>query len=227
MKKIISLMLVASFVCASVFSVNAASSTISISGGAKVKTPVSLSYVDFKRLVEDQKGPNGTVLGNVATKFKMDPTGKAKLGKQATVLNAVRYNGSATNWIIRIGFDAGKNESGEQIFNNVGDYAITVYPYARDPKTDEITTLPFRSDDEANAYFAKAGDLYGTNRSWFFFGLFDEVDHNSCGFAVAERIKRWADWKDLSFSGTTGRGVHYAGSYTEGSSQNFLNEHIK
>lgn len=219
MKKIISLVLVASFVCASIFSVNAASSSIS---GA-TKTPVSLSYIDFRRLVEDQKGPNNTVLGNVATKFKMDPTGKAKLGKQATILNAVRYNGSATNWIIRIGFENGTNESGEKVFNNVGDYAITVYPYARDPKTDEITTLPFRNDDEANAYFARANDV---NRSWFYFGLFDDVDHNSCGFAVAERIKRWADWKDLSFSGTTGRGVHYAGSYTEGSSPNFLNEHI-
>lgn len=186
MKRIVSLVLAASFVFASVFSVSAASY---VQNGT-VKTTTFISYKDLNRLTE------------VATTEK---------GKQCRIVNAQKYNGSDTTWIVRLSF------AGE-----TADYAITCFPYGRDPKTQEITTLPFKSKEEGNAWACN-----GQKTSWFYFGLFDDVMHNSCGFGIAERIKRWPEWNDLNFSGKTTRGVYYTGSYAEGSSEAFIENHIK
>lgn len=184
MKKVISLVLAMSFVFASVFAANAAS----FSQSGATKTPTAISYRDINRLAE------------IATTVR---------GKQARVVNAIKYNGNATNWIVRLSF----GDTGDQC---AADFAITCYPYSRDPKTQMITSLPFVTVEEGTA-------IYGP--CWYYFGLFDDVMHNSCGFAVCERIKRWPDWKDLSFSGKTNRGVLYTGSYAEGNDVAFIENH--
>lgn len=173
-KRIISLVLALSFVFASVMSANAAS----FSQNGAAKTPTAITYKDITRLQD---------------------LASSTRGKQAKIVNAVRYNGSNTTWVVRLNF----GEAGDQC---AADFVITTYPYGRNPKTQEINTLPFGNVEEGTAYFGPC---------WYFFGVFDDVTHNSCGFCVAERIKRWPDWKDLSFSGVTARGVGYTGSYPQ------------
>lgn len=141
-------------------------------------------------------------------------------GKTAYIVNAKRYNDNGTTWIVRMSF----GEEGDQC---AGDFVVNCYPYARDPKTQEINTLPFKTVEEGTKMFGPC---------WYFFGLFDDLHHNSCGFAVAERIKRWPSWRDYSFSkdemegqnsGRTYRGVVYSGSYTEEMDVNFVANHTK
>ena len=196
MKKVISLVLAMSFVFASVFAANAAS----FSQSGATKTPTAISYRDFKRLVEPTKDKDGKEVPSVVEKVR---------GKKASIVNAVRYNGSNTTWIVRLSF----GEAGDQC---AADFVVTCYPYSRDPKTQTITSLPFTTVKEGTA-------IYGP--CWYYFGLFDDIMHDSCGFAVCERIKRWPDWKDLSFSGSTKRGVYYSGSYAEGNDTAFIENH--
>ena len=188
-KRIISLVLAMSFVFASVLSTNAAS--FSQSGNAK--TPTALTYKDVSRLVD------------VATHVR---------GKQHRIVNATKYNGSDTIWVVRLVSGSGMEQKQE-------DYVLNVYPYGRDPETQEVNTLPFKNVEEGTKKFGPA---------WFYFGVFDDVSHNSCGFVVAERIKRWPNWDDLSFSGPQpgnfSRGIYYTGSYKQESSDSFMEKHI-
>ena len=65
--------------------------------------------------------------------------------------------------------------------------------------------------------------MYGP--SWYYFGLFDDVTHNICGFAIAERLRRWPAWDDMTFSGVTKRNIGYSGTYTENPRYSFIEEH--
>lgn len=190
-KRIISLVLALTFVFASVLSTNAASfSQGATVGTVTTKNPTSISYKDISRLAE------------LATNVR---------GKQARIVNATRYNGSSTVWVVRLNF----GEGGDQC---AADFIINVYPYSWDSKTQSVTSLPFANVEEGTAKFGPC---------WYYFGLFDDVTHQSCGFAIAERIKRWPNWTDMSFSGVTYRGVAYNGSYTEPNDQAFIEKHIQ
>ncbi len=173
------------------FSANAATFT----GGNVVnnvitKVPTSITYEDLTRLE------------SVAT----DAT-----GKQAYIVNATKYNGSDSTWIVRLAFGNGTYENG-------ADYVITLLPYSSDVNTQQVVSLPFKD-------IAEGTEIYGT--SWFYFGLFDNDTHNICGYGLAERIKRWPRWDDLSFTGTSKRKNTYTGSYTEVCNSMFLADHIE
>lgn len=132
-------------------------------------------------------------------------------GKQAKIVNATRYNGSNTTWVARLNFGDG----GDQC---AADFVLTVIPYSWDSVKLSVTSLPFSNVEEGTAKFGPC---------WYYFGLFDDATHQSCGFAIAERIKRWPNWDDLTFSGVTYRGVSYTGSYTEGCDSAFIEKHIQ
>lgn len=190
-KRIISLVLALTFVFASVLSTNAASfSQGATVGTVTTKNPTSISYKDISRLAD------------IATNVR---------GKQARIVNATRYNGSNTVWVVRLNF----GEAGDQC---AADFIVNVYPYSWDSKTQSVTSLPFANAEEGTAKFGPC---------WYYFGLFDDVTHQSCGFALAERIKRWPNWTDASFSGITYRGVGYTGSYAEGCDVAFMEKHIQ
>lgn len=190
MKKIISLVLALTFVCATVITTNAATfSQGATVGSITTKNPTSISYKDVSRLAE------------VATNVR---------GKQARVVNATKYNGSNTTWIVRLNF----GEGGDQC---AADFVLNVYPYSWDSKTQSVTSLPFASLEDGAAKYGPC---------WYYFGLFDDATHQSCGFAVAERIKRWPNWTDNTFSGVTYRGIGYTGSYAEGCDNAFIEKHI-
>ena len=190
-KRVISLVLALTFVFASVFASNAATSNQGATvGSITTKNPTAISYKDISRLAE------------LATTVR---------GKQAKIVNATKYNGSNTTWIVRLNFGDG----GDQC---AADFVITCLPYSWDSVKLQPTSLPFGNVEEGTA-------MYGP--CWYYFGLFDDVNHNSCGFAIAERIKRWPDWDDLTFSGVTYRGVGYSGSYLEANDQAFIEKHIQ
>ena len=191
MKKfLISVLLIGAMLVSMLSSVNAANYTGGyIVNNIMTKSPTYISYEDIARLAE------------VATEAT---------GKQATIVNATRFNGSDTTWIVRLAY-------GDSAYENAGDYVLTVFPYSWDTVAGQVVSLPFKNKEEGTA-------LYGS--SWYYFGLFDDVTHNICGFAVAERIKRWPRWDELSFSGVTYRKIGYPGSYTEPCSYQFIEEHI-
>lgn len=184
MKKIIGIVSIVAMMLTMAFSANAAQ--YSLNGNAKA--PTSISYKDISRLVE------------VASSVK---------GSQAKVVNAMRYNGSNTTWIVRLSYGAeGANSE---------DFVLTTYPYVYDMEKKQVTSLPFKNVEEGTQMFGP---------SWMYFGLFGDNDFNSCGFCVAERIKRWPKWNDLSFNGTTKKGITYKGSYAEPCSSTFLEDHM-
>ena len=203
-KRIISLVLALTFVFASVLTTNAASfSQGATLGTITTKTPVAISYKDISRLAE------------IATNVR---------GKQARIVNATKYNGSNTTWIVRLNF----GDDGNQC---AGDFVVNVYPYSWDLATQRVAALPFEGEADKGGT-AKFGPC------WYYFGLFDDVSHQICGFAVAERINRWPNWDDqrfdsaianqgTQFPGTTFRGVRYTGAYPEISSLSFVEDHIK
>ena len=83
------------------------------------------------------------------------------------------------------------------------------------------------SDDDLAKFFKDIEDgckLYGSN--WYYFGLYSDSDFNTCGFCIAERVKRWVNRYNLDFSGSTFNGQSYIGKYREECSDNFLQEHI-
>lgn len=131
-------------------------------------------------------------------------------GREAIIVNAVPYNGDPVTWIARVGV---ASDNGGYVFD---DYVITTCPYGIDPVTNTVNTLPFLNVEEGRA-------IFGT--SWYYFGIFDDVTHASCGFGIAERIKRWSETTDLSFTGISQRGIGYTGSYKEICSSNFIEEH--
>ena len=131
-------------------------------------------------------------------------------GKETIIVNATSYQGKPTTWIARIGV---ATESGEYEYD---DYAITTCPYGLDPNTNTVNTLPFSSIDEGRA-------MYGT--SWYYFGIFDDLTNSICGFGIAERIKRWSEYSDLSYTGSCARGIAYTGLFPEACSVTFIQEH--
>lgn len=209
-KRIVSLVLALTFVLASVLSTNAASSTTN----GLAKTPTNITLKDISRLAEK------------AT---------AVTGQQARIVNATRYGNSSTTWIVRLAFGNGNDESA---CNCAGDFVLTTYPYQWDAVELKAKGLPFSSYEEGTAMFGPC---------WYYFGVFDDKTHQSCGYVVAERINRWPNWTDLRFDngplvttatgavdqignrgnrGTTARGMHYSGAYTEESSEAFIEKHI-
>ena len=192
MKKITSLLLVLVFVLSSIITTSAATYIEGAQVGTIVtKTPTNVFYKDLVRFEEVATDTNG---------------------KQAKIINATRYNGSSTTWIVRLEIGTGEEKT-------TADYVLNVAPYSKDIVTSQITSVP------ANGKVADGVAIYGP--SWYYFGVFDDAKHDLCGFMVAERIRRYAAWSDLRFSGTNKRGIAYTGSYTESSSANFLESHIE
>ena len=187
-KFLIVLSLSVTMVLLTVMSVNAATYTGgNIVGNVLTKTPTAISYADIARLAE------------VATEAN---------GKQASIVNATRYNGSNTTWIVRLCYG--------NTYENAADYVLTVIPYSWDTVQGKVVSLPFANIEEGKT-------MYGP--SWYYFGLFDDVSHNICGFAIAERLRRWPAWDDMTFSGITKRNIGYSGTYSEKPRYSFIEEH--
>lgn len=187
-KFLIVLSLSVTMVLLTVMSVNAATYTGgNIVGNVLTKTPTAISYADIARLAE------------VATEAN---------GKQASIVNATRYNGSNTTWIVRLCYG--------NTYENAADYVLTVIPYSWDTVQGKVVSLPFANIEEGKT-------MYGP--SWYYFGLFDDVSHNICGFAIAERLRRWPAWDDMTFSGITKRNIGYSGTYSEQPRYSFIEEH--
>lgn len=187
-KFLVGLSLSITMVLLTVMSANAASFTGgSIVGNVLTKTPTAISYADIARLAE------------VATEAN---------GKQASIVNATKYNGSNTTWIVRLCYG--------NTYENAADYVLTVIPYSWDTVAGKVVSLPFANMEEGRA-------MYGP--SWYYFGLFDDVTHNICGFAIAERLRRWPAWDDMTFSGVTKRNIGYSGTYNEHPRYSFIEEH--
>lgn len=106
----------------------------------------------------------------------------------------------STTWVVRLQYDRNHDKT--------ADYIITTIPYAWDNVNNKVTSLPFKDVDEGT-------EMYGPN--WYYFGLFDKVDHNICGFGLAKRIKRWPSWEDLSFG---------TGTYAEPCSVDYYKNHL-
>lgn len=193
MKKLLSLALVSTFVMLTAFNTSAATYVQGAQVGTVIsKTPTNIFYKDLVRMEEVATDTNG---------------------KQARIVNATRYNGSSTTWIVRLDVGTGEEKTS-------ADYVLNVVPYKKDTLTNQILEVP------ANGKAADGVPIYGP--SWYYFGVYDDsANHNLCGFVVAERIHRFASWKDLNFSGTNKRGISYTGSYTEESKVNFLETHIE
>lgn len=192
MKKIISVLLIAMMITTSIVPVSAATYTTGAVVGTIVsKTPTNVFYKDLVRFEE------------VATNT---------YGKQSRIINATRYNGSATTWVVRLEIGTGAEKT-------TSDYVLNVAPYSKDMATNQIVSVP------ANGKIDEGVAIYGS--SWFYFGVFDDAKHDICGFIVAERIRRYSAWNDLRFNGTNKRGIVYTGSYTEPSSANFLESHME
>ena len=130
-------------------------------------------------------------------------------GRSATVVNATQYFGSNLTWAVRLAFDSEGRDC--------ADYIVTVVPYTEVLETKQVTSLPFKN-------VAEGTEMYGPN--WYYFGLFDSDTHVICGYGIAERVKRWPAMTDLSFSGTTARGVNYNGSYPSNCTFGFIESHI-
>lgn len=130
-------------------------------------------------------------------------------GKQAKILNATRVNGSNTTWAMRICYDN---------YENAADYIVSVLPYSIDVSTGKVLSLPFNTVEEGTK-------LYG--KSWFYFVLYGNEDKSICGYAVAERIRRFPKFSDNTFSGKTKRNIEYSGIYEEPTSYTFMEEHLK
>lgn len=128
-------------------------------------------------------------------------------GKQAKILNATKVNGSNTTWAMRICYDK---------YENAADYIVNVLPYSIDTSTGKVLSLPFSTVEEGTK-------LYG--KSWFYFVVYDNVDKEICGYAIAERIRRFPNFNDNTFAGRTVRNIEYSGFYEEPSSYTFMEEH--
>ena len=129
-------------------------------------------------------------------------------GKQAKILNATKINGSNTTWAMRICYDN---------YENAADYVVNVLPYSIEVSSGKVLSLPFNSIEEGTK-------LYG--KSWYYFVVYDNADKSICGYAIAERIRRYPKKKDNTFSGKTKRNIEYSGVYLEPMSDTFINDHL-
>ena len=128
--------------------------------------------------------------------------------KTAKILNATKVNGSNTTWAMRICYDH---------YENAADYIVNVIPYSIDTNSGKVLSLPFNSIEEGTK-------LYG--KSWFYFVVYDNADKSICGYAIAERLRRFPSIKDKTFSGKTKRNIEYSGVYPEEMSYTFIKDHI-
>ena len=129
-------------------------------------------------------------------------------GKKAKILNATKVNGSNTTWAMRICYDN---------YENAADYIVSVLPYSIDVNTGKVLSLPFNTLEDGTK-------LYG--KSWYYFVLYGNEDKSICGYAVAERSRRFPKKKDLTFSGKTKRNIEYSGTYPEPMSDTFIADHL-
>lgn len=222
-KRIISLLLAVSFVLASALNTFAASA-VSIA-------PNRSRVVDIKK--------DGTVIGQKTVYDDLRPTAitykdlrqlvkivkKVYPNKDYKIINARPYNNDPSTWIVRLHCDF---ENSKDNFCQ-GDFVINVLDYHFDATSFKLTSLADLygingTMDLGSPELKSACKLYGP--CWYYFGLFDDAYHDICGFGLAQRIKRWPTWDDLTFNGSTYDGKYYTGSYTEKSDMNFLENHI-
>lgn len=152
------------------------------------------------------KTPTAIAYGDLA---RFTIVASKAMGKEAKILNATRVNGSNTTWAMRICYDN---------YENAADYIVSVLPYSIDVSTGKVLSLPFNTVEEGTK-------LYG--KSWFYFVLYGNEDKSICGYAVAERIRRFPKFSDNTFSGKTKRNIEYSGIYEEPTSYTFMEEHLK
>lgn len=131
-------------------------------------------------------------------------------GKSCKIVNAKQLG--STEWVVRLSF----GDEGDQC---AADFLISVLPYAYNEQIRKVTSLPFNPDD-----ISTGTAIYGP--CWYYFGVFDDVNHNICGFALAERIKRWPDWNDLTFNGVSYRGRGVTGRYNLPCSEAFAEQNL-
>lgn len=113
----------------------------------------------------------------------------------------------STTWAVRLQYDREKDRT--------ADYIVTTLAYGWDNNSRKVISLPFDNTKDGTG-------KYGPN--WYYFGLFSSDDHEICGFGLAERIKRWPSWNDLTFSGTTFSGKTYNGTYAQLCSEHFVED---
>ena len=185
----------------------------------------SVTLADLKRLEDVINGNQALGLSGVS-KDNLDKQ-QDHTNSGAHIINAKALNSAGTEWAIRIQ-DGSESTGNKQNYN--GDYYVSLRPYYWNNVTQEVVNAPSGADTQS----------YGP--SWFYCGLFEDGSHNITGFAVAQRIKRWSGWNDLSFAGrkwnpqrdvlgvTDGWNVEQTGDlvsgyYTEPSSDTFLADH--
>ena len=142
--------------------------------------------------------------------LRLEEVATTVTSKQVKVVNATKYNNNDNVWVVRLKFGNGDDVQ-------FSDFVLTTLPYAKD-SNDKVISLPFNTIEEGC-------ELYGPK--WYYFGIYDNATHNSCGFIIAERIKRYSKWMDLSFNGQNKKGINYYGTYNEECSEDFLEEHIE
>ena len=158
------------------------------------------------------EGEAGKVPVNITYKdiSRLAEIASKERNKNAVIVNATQYKGKNSTWIVRLNF-------GDESDQCDGDFAINFFPYAYDKNKKMVTSLPFKDKNEGTTIFGPC---------WYYFGIFDEKTHDLCGFAVAERIKRWPWWYDQSYFGKTYTGVFYDGDYIEPCDKDFITKHI-
>ena len=217
----------------------------------KIIRPTGLSYGDFVRFAElagkERSAVNKDMQNAGMSDGKEIPVVgyRQKNNADATkvyVVNAVKLTGpngvdslGNNKWIVRLKYD-GYND--DNCFQEVcyADFVVSTLKYAWD-KINQSTKVPegcpFSDEYEGTK-------MYGP--CWYYYGLFDDNTHNICGYALAERINRWAKSDDLRYdsasgnlvpgshnqflpAGMTHNGVQYTGSYLEPSADDFLETH--
>ena len=241
-KRVVSLVLATAFMCAT--ALNTFAGTVvtvrdgkALNDGFTIRQVTKLNLKDLGRFLdeatENRDGSKGKGWGN-------DSSEKVRESAQLTkkIVNANRI--SATEWAIRLAFF---DNSGKMVSNSAtGDYYVSV-PNTNFLANNGVTGLgaagktnfqyvwkdgaaqgvPYRSNDNA------ADDSVYFGPAWAFVGVFgDDSEHNIGGFALAERIKRWPAWDDLTYTGVTEGVVKktIAGMYPNPSAENFFELHV-
>lgn len=127
-----------------------------------------------------------------------------EVAKEVQNCNVIMTNAQKINdntWAVRLQYDRSADVT--------ADYIVSTIPYTWNNDLRKVTSLPFKDIKEGT-------ETYGPN--WYYFGVFDAVDHEICGFGLAQRVKRWPSWDDLSFG---------TGYYSEPCSVNFYSNHLK
>lgn len=212
-KKIVSVVLVVSFVFASVFASNAATQSSAIyqsTSTTKSAQPSSISLRDITRILTvirpsmKQAATEGKLHHDDGTKVEVPH--QTHIDKdQATIVNAKQLGN--LEWIVRFKFGEGDAEGRGAVYE---DYRITTLGYYADntnPADPKYYMVYPDGSKELVTSFDRTLVKYGkdlgpnTKGSAYYFGLFDDLgNHDICGFGVATRLKRWPEWNDLSYS---------------------------